>query len=232
MAQAESPIQVAVCEDDDDLREILVSGLPHFGLRTFGVGSVEALDHLLAQREVDLLVLDIGLPGEDGFSAARRLRAERPGLGIAILTARALVDDRIRGLNLGADFYFVKPVDLRELAAALKNLYRRVAQDRTPPPRSWRLLKGRAVLETPEGLQVDLTHSEQRLLTCLLAEPGQARSRDELFLCLGWDYGGTADRRLETTLSRLRTKVTQAGATNPLPLRARHGVGYAFLVDE
>ena len=105
MAQAESPIQVAVCEDDDDLREILVSGLPHFGLRTFGVGSVEALDHLLAQREVDLLVLDIGLPGEDGFSAARRLRAERPGLGIAILTTPKglLTGKDARKQNLGGE---------------------------------------------------------------------------------------------------------------------------------
>lgn len=232
MSKFESQIQVAICEDDDDLREILVSGLPHYGLRTFGVGSVEALEHLLATREVDLLVLDIGLPGEDGFSAARRLRSERPGLGITMLTARGLLDDRIRGLKLGADSYFVKPVDLQELAAALHNLYGRLARGGPQPASTWHLLKGRAVLETPGGLLVDLTHTEQQLLSCLMAKPGQTFDRECLFGCLGWHYDGKGDHRLETTLSRLRTKVTRTGEATPLPLKARHGLGYAFLVDD
>jgi DNA-binding response OmpR family regulator len=232
MTEPEAPIRVAVCEDDADYRDILLYGLTKLGLRAYGVPSSEALDCLLAERDVDLVVLDIGLPGEDGFSAAQRLRHERPHLGIVMLTARVLVDDRIRGLNQGADLYFVKPVDLGELAAALASLHRRIAPIKTKPARPWRLSKGRSVLETPDGLTVALTDPELQLLERLLATPGTTVERAELLLALGWAPDDKADHRLATVISRLRTKVASATPAFILPLRARHGTGYAFLVDE
>ena len=232
MTKPEAPIRVAVCEDDDDYRDILLYGLRKLGLQAFGVSSSEALDHLLAEREVDLVVLDIGLPGEDGFSAAARLRQERPQLGIAMLTARIMVEDRIRGLNQGADLYFLKPVDLGELAAALASLHRRLAARTTKPTRPWHLAKGRAVLETPDGVAVALTEPELHLLGRLLTTPGTTVERADLLLALGWPQDDKADHRLATVISRLRSKVSRATPAYILPLRARHGTGYVFAVEE
>src|SRR5690606_2100697 len=100
-----------------------------------------ALDAHLAGAEVDVLVLDLGLPGEDGLSIARRLRRTQPGIAIAMLTARGQLDDRLLGLNSGADIYLVKPVDMRELSAVVESLYRRVHRVAAPPdqPPGWRL---------------------------------------------------------------------------------------------
>lgn len=225
-------IPVAVCEDDDDLRAILASGLPHFGFQVFGVPSAEQLDHLLANREVNLLILDLGLPGEDGFSVAQRLRRERPGLGIVILTARGLLEERIRGLTLGADTYFVKPVDLAELAATLGNLHRRIAHGHAAAPRPWRLNKRKAELETPAGQAVSLTVNEITLLASLMAEPGATLDRQVLCGALEWFSDDKGDHRLETLISRLRKKVEAISPEDPLPIKARHGRGYAFLAED
>lgn len=225
-------IPVAVCEDDRDLMDILASGLPHFGFRVFGVPSAERLDALLANREIDLLILDLGLPGEDGYSVARRLQHERPELGIVMLTAQGRLEERIRGLTLGADLYFVKPVDLRELAVALGNLHRRVTQGRSTPHRPWRLHKRKAELESPMGRMVALIHNEVVLLDQLMAKPGSTLERQALCGALGWPADDRSDHRLETLISRLRRKVAAASPEDPLPIKSRHGQGYAFLAED
>lgn len=232
MTTPQPQIEVAVCEDNDALRDILVSVLPKFGLRVYGVASAEALDRLLAERGVDLVVLDIGLPGEDGFSAATRLRIERPDLGIVMLTARALVDDRIRGLNQGADLYFVKPVDMGEFAAALTSLHRRVAQIKAKPSQLWKLSKGLGVLEAPNGTVIDLTENERLILSRMLAIPGAIVDREDLLLALNWEGNEKAYQRLASAISRLRSKVAQAAPDQALPLRTLHGTGYVFRVED
>ena len=232
MTDPSTPIQVAVCEDNDALRDILVSVLPRFGLRVFGVGSSEALDRLLQERPVDIVVLDIGLPGEDGLSAAARLRRERPHLGIVMLTARALLDDRIRGMQQGADLYFVKPVDMAELAAALTSLHRRLAQAKPPLRQPWKLLRGRGVLEAPDGTAIDLTENERLILACLLADPGTSVDREELIRALHWEGSEKVYMRLASAVSRLRAKVAGAAPEDAFPLRTLHGTGYAVRLDE
>ena len=232
MTKRESPIRVAVCEDNDDLRDILVSMLPRHGLRVFGVASAEALDRLLAEREIDLVLLDIGLPGEDGLSAAVRLRRDRPQLGIAMLTARDLIEDRIRGLNQGADMYFVKPVDMGELAAALGSLYRRLVPPTSKAPVPWRLLEGRGVLKSPLGRSIELSLGERRLLGRLMGVPGVTVEREDLALALGWPPGDKNQPRLATILSRLRAKIALATPEEAFPLRTQHGSGFVFLAEE
>ena len=227
-----APIQVAVCEDNDALRDILVSVLPRFGLRVFGVGSSEALDRLLQERPVDIVVLDIGLPGEDGLSAAARLRRERPHLGIVMLTARALLDDRIRGMHQGADLYFVKPVDMAELAASLTSLHRRLAQAKPRLRQPWKLSPGRGVLEAPDGTAIDLTENERLILTRLLADPGASVDREELLRALSWQEDDRVYQRLASTVSRLRAKVAAAAPEDAFPLRTLRNTGFAFRVDE
>ncbi len=232
MTEPFAPIQVAVCEDNDALRDILVSVLPKFGLRVFGVGSAEALDRLLQEREVDIVLLDLGLPGEDGLSAAARLRRERPNLGIIMLTARALLDDRIRGMNQGADLYFVKPVDMSELAASLTSLHRRLAQAKPPPRRPWKLAQGQGVLEAPDGRVIDLTESERIILARLIQAPGVPLDREHLVQALSWPTDSNVYQRLASIISRLRAKVVVAAPDDAFPLRTIHGTGYVFRMDE
>jgi DNA-binding response OmpR family regulator len=232
MCHDQSPIPVALCEDDGDLRDILAAGLPHFGFRVFGVPSAECLDTLLANRGIELLILDLGLPGEDGFSVAHRLRHERPGIGIVILTARSQLEERIRGLSVGADLYFVKPVDLEELAMALGNLHRRITQGRSAMPRVWRLNKRKAELDCPAGQSIALTLNEVSLLGQLMDKRGSTVERHTLCGALGWGPDEGVDHRLQAMISRLRKKVAAAGSEEPLPIKAHSGQGYVFLTED
>jgi len=210
------------------MRDYLVTGLEGFGLAARGVANGPDLDAALEAGEPRIVILDVGLPGEDGFSIAGRLRRDRPRLGIIMLTARDGLEDRIKGLDGGADLYFAKPVDLRELASAIGSLHRRLGGD---PPRAWRLDRPASRLHTPAGAVVDLTDLELRFLTPLLDRPGKVVERDDLCLALEQRPDVYAMRRMETLVSRLRGKVLRQCPLEPLPVKARHGRGYVFLVD-
>lgn len=218
--------RVLICEDDDDLRDILVQGLVYFGYRTHGVGDGAALDLSIEEHPADIVILDIGLPGEDGFSIAARLRRKYPSLGIVMLTARDPIEDRVKGLSEGADYYYVKPIDLRELASALGSLCRRL---QAPRHIGWRLGHTRSTLISPSGGETELTDREMAFLNKLLEVPGASVSRNEILHGLGEQEDFYAERRLETMISRLRAKVRKTCPNEPLPIRARHGSGYAFL---
>jgi DNA-binding response OmpR family regulator len=208
------------------MREYLVEGIRHFGVRVHGVTDGLALDAALEQGEGDIVILDIGLPGEDGYTIAERLRRRRPHTGIIMLTARDHLEDRIKGLDSGADLYFAKPVDLRELASAIGSLHRRLG---ATAPSPWRLEAAHSRLHTPGGAMVDLTDLELRFLSPLFARPGEVVEREELCQALDQRPDLYAMRRMETLLSRLRGKVLRADPGEPLPVKARHGRGYAFL---
>lgn len=219
---------VYACEDSAFMREYLVSGLDHFGIHLLGLPDGRALDQAIQEQEPDIVLLDIGLPGEDGFSIAGRLHREYPRIGIIMLTSRDRVDDRVQGLDCGADLYFAKPVVIRELASAIGSLYRRLSLP-VAPADSWRLDALHSCLVTPAGTSVDLTDNELRYLTPLLEHPGEVVDRDELIRALDQKPDFYAMRRMETMVSRLRTKVQKASPGETLPLRARHGRGYVFL---
>ena len=225
-------IRLVVCEDDRELRTILLAGLPHFGIDARGVADGTALDAVLLDHRPTVVVLDIGLPGEDGLAIARRLRAVGgPPMGIIMLTARGSLDDRLEGLKEGADVYFVKPVDLRELAFAVRNLHRRVSPPSTERPTEgvYTLDTLHSLLNLPSGEQVALTASELRILQALALKPGEVVERIDLLKSLHLPMDLPGMQRLETQISRLRSKVRLKSTSDPLPLHARHGVGYAFL---
>lgn len=224
-------IRIVACEDDEDLRDVLMTGLSSFGFAVDGVSSAEALDTWLTQHTADILLLDIGLPKEDGFSVAARLCKQHPELGIIIITAKGEVKDRVQGMIGGADLYFVKPVDLRELTAAIHSLFRRITTSSTGPRPShtWRLNALRFDLQAPSGTPIDLTENELRVLSLLMAEPGKIFERDALMQSLGWIPDTYGEHRLEALISRLRKKVKLNCPEEPLPLKARHGSGYVFL---
>ncbi len=223
--------KIVACEDSRLMREYITLGLERHGIAVEGVPSGPALDESMARQVPDIVILDIGLPGEDGYSIAERLRRERPRVGIIMLTARDQLDDRVRGLDCGADLYFAKPVDLRELASAIGSLYRRLSVPGPAPVSAsrWRLDVTHASLVTPSGVVVELTDNELRFLSPLLERPGEVVEREVLLEALDQRFDMYAVRRMETMVSRLRAKVQKASPGEPVPVRARHGRGYAFL---
>lgn len=122
-----SPLRIAVLEDHDDLRDLTMSALAGVGYEVFGAFDAEELDDLLAHRQIDLLVLDLNLPGENGLSVARRLKTASADLFIIMVTAMGALADRINGYGQGADLYLCKPVSVDELLAAVANIANRVA---------------------------------------------------------------------------------------------------------
>ena len=223
-------LRVVACEDMPVMRHMIVTGLCRLGLQAVGVEDGVALDRALAEVDPGIVILDIGLPGEDGFSIAQRLRRDRPELGIIMLTALNRMDDRVKGLDCGADHYLAKPVDMRELASAIGSLQRRLGQSGGKAG-TWRLEPLQATLVTPGGVAIGLTDNELRFLTPLLRLPGEVIGRDDLAAALDQIPDVYAMRRMETLVSRLKGKVLRASPQEPLPVRARHGRGYAFLSE-
>lgn len=219
-------IRVLVVEDNPVLREEVAFFLSSQGHQVKAVGDGVAMDRELSLQPYDIVVLDIGLPGEDGYSIAERL-AHRPGLGILALTARGATDDRIRGLRSGMDAYLVKPADLRELLALVERLYDRIAGSRESDAEVWRLDSLRRQIRTPAGAEVSLTSNETAILGVLAKANGAAVSRRDIIVAMGRNYMEFDDRRLEVAISRLRRKLMPDEPTS-CPLRADRGAGYCF----
>jgi DNA-binding response OmpR family regulator len=220
-------LRIVVVEDSEEMRLMLVEGLAQFGHEVRGVVTGQQLDQALADTPADVVILDIGLPGEDGVSIAKRLRRVSR-CGIVMVTAYGRVDDRVHSFGSGADLYFVKPVDLRELDAALKSLAHRLFGQ---PATTWRFNPKTSKLFTPLQVEVPLTAHELSFLRKLIETPGENVLRKDIFLALGQPNDHYADRRLETMVSRLRSKVRKADPANELPVQSRHNLGYAFLAE-
>lgn len=219
-------LAVVIVEDNAGLLEDLLHSFTRRGFDATGFADGSALDAALADgARWQVLVLDLGLPGEDGLSIARRLRRSHPDLGIVMLTARSAVDDRITGLNVGADIYLTKPVDLNELGAAVAAVARRVGQAASPSGASahWQLDSARMLLLRPDGDAIELTISEVQLLQTIAVSPDRTANRDELIRGLGRDPLSYDEHTLEVMVSRLRHKLGDRA-----PLRAVRGKGYAF----
>lgn len=216
------PIRVILVDDEEDFRIPVARFLTRAGMTVAGVDSVEALETLLETDAADVIILDVNLPGESGLDAVHRLR-RRTSAGLIMVTARSDVEDRVTGLDRGADGYLGKPVDLRELAASIRNLARRLEQP--SEPEAW-VFDGRAwTLTTPEGQAVTLTQTECLLVAALVEQAGEPVARDILADAVGLKLRDGEDRRLDVVVSRLRAKVRAVGA---LPIRAVRNVGYVF----
>lgn len=230
-------INVIVVEDDPDLCGSIVRYLSLVGMNVKRAGSGAELDVILPTMAPDILILDVNLPGEDGFSIAARLRSSSK-MGIVMLTARGQLDDRVLGLTAGADAYLVKPVQFRELEAVIHSLTRRLRdtlQDERSEPRDdshrvWSFDSASWSLVTPLGHQVPLTNAEYRVLQTLTAEPGASVTRDLIAASLGKTVGGYDDRSIDAVMARLRRKVNVASGEN-LPIRAVRSVGYVFAAE-
>ena len=190
--RSRSPISTCVVEDEVDLLDEIVAALTREGFAVRGYSGSRELYLGLLQEPCDVVILDIGLPGEDGLTILDHLRATTD-IGIVMLTARGLISDRVIALRGGADAYLVKPVDMDELAATLVSVVRRVRrrpEDDSgvrPGDRSdWHLSADQWFLVGPHGAHIPLSASERALLNTLLVTPGAVVSRESLVQAMGY----------------------------------------------
>lgn len=218
---------IAVVEDDEDIRANVCRYLARVGFGAWGAESAEDFYVRLLRDRVDLAVIDIGLPGEDGLSLVRRLAAQ--GVPTVLMTARADLGSRIEGLDAGALQYFVKPVDMQELVAGIRSQLRskRLQMGGSPAVPAWRLDKLGAKLEAPNHKNVLLTTRELEILSCLMQTPGAVISKQVLSESVGARDLEDDFHRIESALTRLRRK-TLGDTGMALPVRAVFGKGLVF----
>jgi two-component system OmpR family response regulator len=227
--------RILIVDDDREIRDLLARFLSRHGYRVATAADGRAMQQVLRDGRVDLIVLDLMLPGEDGLVLCRRLRADSD-VPIIMLTAMGEDIDRIVGLEVGADDYLPKPFNPRELLARIRAVLRRFeAAARVPlPPEEgallfsgWRLDPAARRLTDPEGRDVALTAAEFNLLLAFAQRPNRVLTRDQLLdLSRGRD-AAPFDRSVDVQISRLRRKIEQDPA-RPELIRTVRGGGYAF----
>lgn len=216
--------RIGLIEDNIEYRDNLAFFLRREGFNIAFESDGQAIDHTLAQHPCDLILLDLGLPDEDGLDIARRLREKRPSLGIVMLTARGGLDDRLNGMRDGADAYLVKPVDFRELMGVLKSLVRRL--DIREQSATWLLQAAKLQLVPPDGSPIKLTGREANLLGHMVRAHPKAASRQTLAESGNSVAGPQELRSIEVALSRLRKKIQET--TGQQLILASRSEGYLF----
>jgi len=217
-------LNILVIEDNDDLREATVEVLSAMGHRVHGVNCAEAVPEQKGGPTIDLAVIDLNLPGEDGLLLAQRLRRVQPGIGIIMVTARSAMSERLAGYQHGADQYLSKPTDPQELRAPVQALARRLQlpERRAPPLR----LDIRAfTLSGAGGLQIHLTPAETAFLVALSRAADQRLENWQIMEVLGASDALDRKAALEIAIVRLRKKLHRAGAAEHA-IQAIRGWGY------
>lgn len=235
-SQSTDAVHIVVVDDDPLVRQMLTDYLTDNELRVTAVASGQAMEEALAHEDVDLLVLDLRLPGEDGLQLAQRVRARSP-LPIIILTGRKDEADRVMGLELGADDYLTKPFSPRELLARIRALLRRVRAHATPAETlaqvrayrfaGWDLNVRLRRLTAPGGDEVPLSNGEFNLLVAFLATPQCVLDRGQLLDRTRINHAEVFDRSIDVQVGRLRRKLEPDAAHGPL-IRTERGAGYRF----
>ena len=230
-----APDRILVVDDDDKLRALLIRYLGEEGFDVAGVADGESMDRFLAHNPVDLLVLDLMLPGEDGLSIALRLRSTQD-MPIIILSARGDEVDRIVGLEVGADDYLPKPFNPRELLARIRAVMRRTDPrhgNATPGPDPERFRFGEFTLDLESqslmhgSAPVELTPGDFALLEIFVQRPNRVMSRDGLIELLKGYERSPYDRSVDVRVTRLRKKI-EPDPEHPRFIRTIWGKGYMF----
>ncbi len=201
-------ISILVLEDHDALRRVTVKGLEANGHQVFSAAYPEEMDEIMAQSRIDVLLLDLNLPGEDGLSICRRLRHSSPHLGIVMLTARITSQDRIQGYLDGADVYLTKPASLEEVEAAVQSVARRQAVSDIQAP--WVLNQGAMTLSSPT-MEEKLTDAEVNVIRALALSPHRMLETWQLLEILGLTQVQDPKAALEMRIARLRKRFSYLG---------------------
>jgi two-component system OmpR family response regulator len=228
---------ILIVDDHREIRELVSRALTKEGFRVSTAADGRAMRQALADSRVDLILLDLMLPGQDGLSLCRSLRAES-SIPIIMLTAKGDEVDRVIGLEMGADDYLPKPFGSRELVARIRAVLRRsreagpAASDPARGPKQyrfdrWRLDTGRRELVRDDGTVLPLSTGEYDLLIVLVERPQRVLSRDQLLDLARGRTATALDRSIDTQVSRLRRKLEEDPA-NPTLIKTVWGGGYVF----
>ncbi|HXD07471.1 MAG TPA: response regulator [Burkholderiaceae bacterium] len=230
------PPHVLALDDDPTVRDLIAEYLGNNELRVTAVANGREFHEALAHETIDVVVLDVRLPGEDGMQIARRLR-EECNLPILMLTGRADEADRVMGLELGADDYLTKPFSPRELLARIRALLRRsqaqatvadaIARVRAYRFGGWELNVGLRRLKSASGEAVELTNGEFSLLTAFLSSPQRVLTRDQLLELSRLHNAEVYDRSIDVQILRLRRKI-EVDPAHPEYIRTERRAGYVF----
>ncbi len=230
----ESLSRIAVVEDDPEISRMMTSYMTDNGFEVESVRSGRDLDRVLSAGKIDCVILDVGLPGEDGLSICRRLRG-KSAVPIIMVTGRGTDTDRIVGLELGADDYLPKPFNPRELLARVRAVMRRSvaaepAQAEAPQVlmfEHWRLDMARRQLFAPGGAPRSLTSGEFNILSIFCQHPRKVLSRDDLLDLLHGRAAAVFDRSIDVQISRLRRKI-ETNLKDPSFIKTVRYGGYFF----
>lgn len=229
--------KVLVVDDEQVTRQCLSSYFEEEGYRVFCAETAEQAERILSSEAIDVILLDIRLPGKDGLTLTRELRTQSE-VGIILVTGRLDEVDRLIGLECGADEYVTKPFNPREILARTKNLIRRVRHCSTTKPTDsmphsfkqferWKLNTDRRQLLDEQQQPTQLTEGEFQLLSCLMTHAGQVMSREQILEQIRNREWVPSDRTVDVLIGRLRRKLGDDSA-NPKLILTIHGAGYLF----
>lgn len=226
---------ILIVDDEPDVRDVLEEYFGRHGYVAIGAGSAGAAREIAARQVIDLALLDIHMPGEDGLNLARHLRERYAGIAIVMLTSAAAVVDRIVGLEMGADDYVSKPFDPRELLARVKSVLRRTSSARQADLGAARVRVGRCVLDLAahrltdeEGRDVSMSPLEFDLLKALAEHPNRALSRERIMNLSQQRDWDPFDRSVDLRIMRLRKKI-EPDPEHPRYIRTVRNEGYLFV---
>lgn len=221
----DSNLKIAIVEDNDDLRSLLVQDLSIAGYFVQGADSAEQLDEIFAVNNFDVLIADVNLPGESGFDIAARYKRLNTFLTVVMLTARTSAEDKIKGYESGADLYLTKPVSNPELLAVIGSISRRVMAQKITPEIALNLKS-----LTLSGLkEVELNRQEALIVKALSESPSSNLPYYRLLEICNEPVDETSKAGLEVRITRLRKKFIEAGVEKSF--RALRGNGYQLLVS-
>jgi len=232
-----APLHILIVDDDPRIRTMLRRYLSEEGFKVTEAGDGAAMRSTLEGEPVDLVLLDLMMPGEDGLSLARHVR-QRSDIPIIMLTGKGDLIDRVAGLEAGADDYIAKPFHLREVLARIRTVLRRGRTTAVPDAAStgeeetlvfqgWRLDLVRRELRRPEGELVPLTAGEFELLRVFAGHPNRVLGRDRLMNLIKGQAWEAYDRAVDAQVVRLRKKI-EANPSNPALIKTVRGAGYVF----
>lgn len=225
---------VTILDDEPEIRMILADALEDAGFRTMAFSRATEFEAALKSTTPDVCLVDLGLPDKDGLSLVHRLALEL-GAAVIIISGRAQVQDRITGLELGADDYIIKPFDPTEVVARVRA---RLRKEKPAAPvaantavfNGWTAYFDRYVLVDESGAETTFSHAEGEVLRLFLDSPKRLISRAQMQESLGGAAGESFDRAMDVRISRLRTKLKE-DPKNPRLIKTIYGAGYIFLGD-
>ena len=224
---------ITILDDEPAIRTMLSEALEGAGYDTQSFGRAADFETALRRTTPDVCLVDLGLPDRDGLSLVHRLALEQ-GATVIIISGRAQVQDKITGLELGADDYIIKPFDPAEVVARVRARLRTRA---TPAPaghrakfNGWTAHFDRYSLQDETGTETPFSHAEGEVLRLFLESPNRLITRDYMQDTLGGAAGDSFDRAMDVRISRLRTKLRE-DPKNPRLIKTIYGAGYIFLGD-